>query len=340
MNPLYDPSVPGLSQAEFERQLAALPGSRTPKIQETRDLLPDFLRLTVNLGRPDRMNPLAVQAYRDQLSLEQLQQRSGLTSSDFGTALEDALKVLLISTFEASNGDIDRVCRTADVANYKSINLPTLGLSTPTEFFEDSEFPSLKTEIVEGGRAGKLRQFGGKISFSKAVWSSLSSELMEGMLSYSRSIFPALEKQVLAQTLEAATWTTGSGALGVAGLEVAAKNLRNALSPAGQKCGLPISALILPSALEMTARTLREAMGWRELGLVVLPDLTSDTTWFAVCDPRLSAPLLRLKLGLLGGVPRIYSNQRGLVLGAQFAVEHSFDIVASPNVPGLVEMSP
>lgn len=304
------------------------------------ELLPDLLTLQAGRSlRADKAHPLALAAHKERMPLVGLRDAAGMTASDFGTALEDGLSQLLKSSFTPSNGDALRVTRTIEVRDFKEVDFPTISMEEPGEEAEDAhETAPIKMSITEGDRKGKLRTFSGKIRFARHVWMTWGTELAAAITDYSQSVFPGIERRLLAECLEAATWTTGTGALSIAGMETAATALRDQLNGAGQKCGLPIAALIVPSKLEMTARATRELLGWRDLGITVLPDLSSDTTWFAVADPQLSAPVTRLVLQSSPN-PRIYLNPR-IIEGFQAAVQHDVDFVAKSGVPGVVEMSP
>ncbi len=304
------------------------------------ELLPDLLTLQAGRSlRADKAHPLALAAHKERMPLVGLRDAAGMTASDFSNALEDGLSQLLKSSFAPSNADVQRVSRTVEVQDFKEVDFPTISMEEPGEEAEDAnETAPLKMSITEGDRKGKLRTFSGKIRFARHVWMTWGTELAAAITDYSQSVFPGIERRLMAECLEAATWTTGTGSLGTTGLDVAAKALRDQLNGAGQKCGLPIAALIVPSKLEMTARATRELLGWRELGITVLPDLSSDTTWFAVADPQLSAPVARLVLQSSPN-PRIYRNPR-ILEGFEAAVQHDVDFVSLSGVPGVVEMSP
>ncbi|MBK8184925.1 MAG: hypothetical protein IPK63_19370 [Candidatus Competibacteraceae bacterium] len=66
--------------------------------------------------------------------------------------------------------------------------------------------------------------------------------------------------------------------------------------------------------------------------------LTSDTTWYAVADPQLSAPVTRLVLQSSPN-PRIYLNPL-IIEGFESAVQHDVDFVPLSGVPGIVKVSP
>ena len=98
-----------------------------------------------------------------------------------------------------------------------------------------------------------------------------------------------------------------------------------------------MSALIVPPLLEGPAYTAMVTTGW-PLKILVNPYLSSATGWFALTDPSLSAPLLRLRLRN-GGMPTLYFNRRrGIETGAEFSLEHSFNY-AIGALTGLIKVT-
>lgn len=213
-----------------------------------------------------------------------------------------------------------------------------LSVQEPGEVVDGGDFGPLKFKITEAARSGKLRQFGGKVKFSKAVWWSYGEMLSESITDFAGTVFSGIEMRLIAEMLEAASLTTvTSPALTAAGLQNAAA-MRAQLNGAGQKSNLSIASIIVPPALEMTAKTVRTSLDWAGLNIVINSELTSSERWYAVCNPIFSAPILRLQLRG-AGVPRVYSSIRdsGLETGMAFAVDHSVDFVIA-SAPGLVRV--
>lgn len=252
--------------------------------------------------------------------------------------MESGLSQLLLSKFSARISEVQSITATKYVDDFKETDFLAISLSEPEEEATDNpDAPFLKTSISENVRTGQLRSFSGRLRFSRPVWKTWSGELMNAVNEYGNSIFPGLERKILAETLEAGTWTAGNGALSITALNDAAKLLRNSTNNAGQKCNLPVYALAIPTELEMTARTLRQTFGWPDLKIVVLPDLTNDTTWYAIADPSISAPIIRLVLRSSPD-PRVYANPR-LIEGAEFLTQHDFNFVEMSGVAGVVVMT-
>lgn len=302
-----------------------------------RELLPDFLRNVA--GNPRKTeHPLIDDILSQKLTLRDLQTRSGMTATDFAVAMQDSLAVLLTSKFALFSSDFNQFSRSIDAPNFKPLATATLSAAEPSEVFEGAELLTIKAKVTEGGRKGQLRSFGGKISFSRAIWETFGGELIESILAYA-NVFAQIEQRIVAETLEAATLTTATGSLNAAGLGVASKTLRSALNAAGQTCGLGIHCLMVPPALEATARQLRADMGQWPATIVVNSFLTSDTRFFAFANPVLSAPLIRLKLRY-GGVPLIFTNKNEMALKAEFSMSHDVDYIIDSAVPGIVEVAP
>lgn len=303
------------------------------------EMLPDYLRLSAGAPvRQSRLHPIAAAAYSERLSLQDLKMRSGMTSADFASGMESGLSQLMLTKFSARINEVQSISTTRYVDNFQETDFLAVSLSEPAEEATDNpDVPFLTTSISENVRTGQLRSFSGRLRFSRPVWKTWSTELMGAINEYGSSIFPGLERKVLTETLEAGTWTTGNGALSISSLNDAAKLLRNSTNDAGQKSNLPIYAIAIPTELEMTARSIRQTFGWPDLKIVVLPDLTSATTWYAIADPSLSAPIIRLVLRASPD-PRVYSNPR-LIEGAEFLVQHDFNFVEMSGVPGVVVMT-
>ena len=342
----YYPSAEGLSQSEFERELYRrrpdLRPARDPfdvstiRPDDLEDLLPDFLRAIIGRGNADRYHPLVAPLLRNRDTLGDLQQRSGMTTSDFAAAMADSLSVLLISKFAAANAPNDFV-RTIPVQNYKSVPLPNISFPNPPELArDDPEFTFAKAAIVEAERSGRLRLFGTKFRFSKPVWSVWGETITESVLNYA-AVFASLEQNVLASALAGGTLATTTGGLTLAGFSNAAKTMANELNQAGAKSGLTIKTIIVPPDMIGAAYVLLAAMGDKAgVRVATNPHLSATNVWYAICDPILSAPVVRL---ILRGnnEPRVYSTRTDAD-GMAFCIEHAFDY-AITTAPGVVKIT-
>lgn len=340
----------GMSADEFEAELQRRFGVRVPKKTadlnddplsdltpaDVRELLPDLLH---SHGKR-RLHPLASEIQRQEKSFHQIREMAGMTVGDFLSAAAASLSSLVISQFSDATADIRKIARNVDVRDYRANALPTLAMPEPPEVINDGELQTLRFKVQEAQKSGKLRQFGGKVRFSKAVWWSLGEELASGISDYAATVFGAIEMRLIAELLESGTVTTvASSALAEAGLNNVAEAMREQLNSAGQRSNLAINSIVVPPKLEMTARKLRRDLGWDGLGIVANAWLTSNSTWYAVANPAISAPLLRLQMRN-GGIPRVYDNAResGPETGMSFAVEHAVDFVLA-SAPGLIKAS-
>lgn len=300
------------------------------------ELLPDFLRLGAgHLVR--NAHPLALELVREQTSLERIQQRSGMTTADFGTALASSVSILMTSGFVASNQPVESVCRSVDARNFKPINFPSVSIPVLPELPEEGEPTKLKVAITEATRSGQLRSYGARLRFSRQVWSSIGNELTEAITDYARNVLPRLEQSALSAALVAASVPNISAGMTVAGLNSANVALRAQLLGSGQTCNYPVFALLLPPSLEFTARVLVAAVPFiSPARIIVLDDLPAGS-FYVAADPRQAAALLRLRLGPLGGQPYVaFSNVDG---SYQFFVGHDFDIAVNVAVPGLLKVT-
>lgn len=322
------------------RQGYSLPADPLESItrEDVCELMPDLIRAFGGRRNSKTEHPLVHELIRNDISLVKLREMSGMTVSDFLSALSGGLSVLLVSKFERNNRDVESICAPVEVPSFRAYSMPHLDMPIPNETAEDAEVQTLPLKLTEAPQSGKLRSFTGKVRFSKAVWSSFGETLARDLVDYTASVAALIEQKLLAETLEAGTITTSaSSGLAIAGMDKVAKAMRTALNGAGQPCNLMPAALIIPPALEMTARQLRQYLAWPELRIVVLPSLTSDTTWYCTCDPAVSPALVRLKLRN-GGIPRLVSNAResGPETGMSFGVIHDVDLALSGSV-GLIK---
>jgi hypothetical protein len=298
------------------------------------EVLPDFLRASIGGANARNLHPLLPAIQRERLTLGELRQRSGVNSSDLSLAMNSALGLLLTARYVNLSGDIAKLCRNMPALDFRPQTNISLAIAEPAEVVENSETPQLKVSIAEGA-AGELQTIGGRLNFGRRVWESYGRELVQGILAYADA-FSAVEAQHLAATLEAATLTTASGTLNIAGLATAAAALRDSLNLAGSKSNLPAAYLLVPSSMETTARVLIESMG-RWPTLVVSSYLTSNTTYYLFAQPNIAPKLLHHTLQGSSG-PRVYSDFSD-ALKTQFAVFHDFGFSVASG-PGIVKVSP
>lgn len=335
----------GLSKAEFERQLVERFGWKQPvkpvitdpldnlSPDDVRDLLPDLLRAFS--GRKNRtQHPLLPYIFRQELSLNQIYSRAGMTASDFLSAMADSLSILALPRFESANADISKCALDTDVGNFKSHELASLSMPAVPETFENDELPTLPFSITEAPSRGKLRTFAGKVKFSKAIWSSYGEMLSAAISEYASTVFPALEMKLLAELLEGSTLAQTTQGTSYAGLDTAVKSLRTQKNSAGQTCNYALNTVLVPPDLEVAMRAAKESLGWQSLSVITNGYLTSPTTFFAMADPARSSAILRLKLRG-EGAPKVYSsrNAPSLDSGVSFAVEHDVAFALSRPAP-------
>ncbi|MBK8185743.1 MAG: hypothetical protein IPK63_23740, partial [Candidatus Competibacteraceae bacterium] len=165
--------------------------------------------------------------------------------------------------------------------------------------------PTLGFAIRQAARAGALKEFGGSVGFSRKTLSVFSDEIPSAFADHASQSLPAVERQLLAQALEGAACQNVATNLSVSGLDALTNLLRNSTNASGQILNLAGKTLIVPAELETTARVLREAIGARDMALLVIPELTAPAKYWLVCDPRRSAPITRLRL-MGGTTPSVY----------------------------------
>lgn len=298
------------------------------------DMIGDYVKLTASGRAFQRAHPLAMEAWADRRDVFILARNAGLTSADFSAAMGSAYSTLLMAGFSASTADIEAMTFPVDAQNYKSQKLSQVQLGTVPENFEDAEPGKIGFAIVEA-RDGHLREFSGRISFSRQAWSARGEFLARAIQTHARSVFPALERQAIALALESSTVPSIVAPLTVSGLNTAYQTMR-LQTVAGLKSNLAPAVVIVPPALEITAKVLVGAVDPSRTGLriAVNPWLTSATTYYLVCDPRECPALLRLRLRNTLA-PSVYSavGDSGQIM---FGLSYAFDIVHSGG-PGVLE---
>ena len=340
-------STGGLSADEFESELYRKFGYRVPKKSAAPDdpldaltdkrtiteLLPDYFAAQIE-DRPWRKwHPLLRPVLSDRLSLSDLEIRSGMTRADFGNTMTSGIAELLSQKWKDLTSDFDKISKTIPLDDYRATNIGSFTIAEPVEVPEGSPLPQAKAAVTEGARQGRLRQFGTKFQFSRSAFMTWGENLAQQIIDFA-PVFSQVEWRLVAETLEAGTLaTSASSSLTVAGFNSVAATMRNSLNGAGGKTNLPVSAIVVPEQLEGTALVLREALG-KAFDVLVNCHLTSATSWYAFTDPKLSAPLLRLRLRG-NSAPKLFSNFEDL-MRVQFALSHDVDFVLS-GAAGIVK---
>lgn len=307
------------------------PGKRTyPGLSDYRAAITDYLRLAARQPISDP-EPMSRDWIRDGLNLNEIQVRSGLSSSDFSSVMESSLTGIIGEQFADAAQDIQRISRPYTMINYRPKRLSLFELGAPELMPEDEEYPKLPVKIVESTAPAKVESYGMQISFSRAIFETLGAEILQSLSDYAAS-FSTLETDLITQLLENSTLpTSASSGLDATGLAKCTAALRLQSNSAGRVANYSLANLISPPPLEMAAYALKQSTGM-DFGVVVLPGLSSASTWFGIASSERS-PILRLNLQG-GGKPRVYRNKKlGDIEGAQFAI--SLDVGFSLAGDGL-----
>ena len=322
---------------EQEAMLPQISGNRRtyPARPDYASALVDYLRLESG-RRVAEAEPLALEWHHNRIDIlgvrSEMTDTGVVTTTDFNDLLTDALSGALADEFADVSEDIFNIARPVGLPNFRPQALAQIGIGAPAEVGENEELAKLPFEVSTPD-SGVLRQFGGKIAFSKPVWSVFAAEITTAIEQYGR-VFALNELQLIAQTIEAASPATGSGSLDGTGLGVAAAALRNQTNSAGQIAATPLSGLLIPPDLEATARKLRRDYDWN-FGLCVNPFLSSASVWYAF-GPASRSPLCRLTLR--NAKPSLYSRFQEAP-AAKFAISHDVNYVLLTDCAGLVKMS-
>jgi len=266
---------------------------------DVRELLPDLLKAVASRRNTRNEHPLIVPILRENLSLDGLRTRANMTLADFGSAMADGLSVLVYQKFSSASTQLDKVVSNIDLGNFKDHSLASLSVPEPPEILEESQaFDSMKFVISEAPAAGRLRSFGGRVSFSRSVWSSHGERLANEIPQFAASVFAGIELRLLAELLEAQSGNIDSSTNGSSygGLPEATKALRNQLNAAGSKSNHTLAAVVVPPELEIPFREYRQALNWPDLGIVVNSHLSSATSWYGIANPSVAPAILRLRL--------------------------------------------
>ncbi len=298
--------------AELRRRMGGRHPAAAPDVDPNiipRDVieeaLPDFLKLKTRRLESSRAHPFARHAVREDLTLYDLQQRSHVTTTDFGDMLADSLSVLVQGAYSAAD-ELRAVVRDVRVRDFQPVSIGSMDFGPASEVGEDVPLPKLGFTVREASRKGALREYGGSVGFSRQTLSVYSDEIPAAFTDHAALTLPSIERSLLATTLEGAACSNVATALSVAGLDALCNLLRNSTNASSQILNLSGQTLILPAELETTARTLTQAV-WPTLNLLVVPELPSATHYWLCCDPRRSAPLTRLRLRG-GNTPTVYRN--------------------------------
>jgi hypothetical protein len=164
--------------------------------------------------------------------------------------------------------------------------LETVGLDA------HSHYLGVTREVIAGDRVGMLQSVGQQVgqAVSRAVATSLASALESSdTLSDGRAWFNATDGNL-----------AGSGAAPSAPtLNAAVQALRAMPDPAGNAVGTPARFLVVPPALEASARilvasTFGGSSDW--LHVVCLPTLTSASAWYVLPAPQVMPSVALLSL--------------------------------------------
>ncbi len=298
--------------------------------------LSDYFQLS-RQHLPDA-EPMARAWRRDRLSIAEVRDASGLSSSDFGSCMESAVSELLQQRFSDLSGDLRAITGDKPLDNFLPTAFASLGLPLPGEAPNDGDLPRLPAVITESTEKGVLRTYAAKLGFSYSVWTSHGAEILAGLNDFA-AMFALLEASRLVSILENSTLpTSASSGLDLTGLNKVNLALRSQENSSGQVANLAIKSLVVPAQLEFSASTLLQSAGKADsIRLVILPGLASQTTWWAVCDPSISAPLARLTLRGSRG-PKLFLNRRkGQAEGIEFCTEHDFNFCYLSSMPGIIK---
>ncbi len=301
------------------------------------DVLRDYAALVRHQKPLRHADPRAVDLWRDWRSLADIAQRAGLaaTSGEFMAAVADSQRETLLSGYQASIADVERLVETVPVQNFKNTELPILSSSAeiPELVGEDGDVGLLRMAISETPTTGKLREFLGTFSVTRVVWESIGESLWRSIRQFGQR-FALLEMKLLAETIEAAALTPVSGSLDATGLAAGLAKLRTTANDSSQPANLTAISLVCPPALEYAAHVLRTAAG---LSFAVAPNpYLSGTGFYLVADPTISPALVRLRLRGNDG-PRIgmqfnYQRNPEFFIGLDVSFHYT-------GAPGLVEVS-
>lgn len=333
-----------MNQTEFMAELARrgfhapVPDSSsdlTPR--EAEELLPDYLRAQLGGINRRTAHPKLESVLRENMSLDGIRQRAGMTMTDLTASVQYAMSILMIGRYASYAGQAEQFSRWIPVSDFRPVGLVTLDIAEPAEVPNDGELQKLNAKVSAAPRAGLLREYGGKMAFGRRVWQTYGQELGQGILDLA-SVFWSVEQRLVAAVLAAATVGTATGALTVAGLAAGAKALRTGLNPAGQPTGQAVHCVMVSPDSEVTARVLLAACGnWKPF-LVVNPFL-ANTSYYLFANPQETAGLVRLTLRG-NPEPRVYANTREPDK-AEFALSHDVDYaITSAATSAIIRVTP
>lgn len=322
-------------QVALLNSILSEPSERSKQKQRGLDYaaaIADYIRsTTAHVKDPE---PLARGWIREQWTPAQIRANSGLSSSDFGTALQSGLSQLISSRFEDQLADVLAVAADRPMANFRPQSFTEFSIGAPPAIADEDSLPAIPVAFSASAPA-QLKTFGGRMKFSYQVWQNFGQQLLSQIADSVPGLFSLLEKQRLAQVIEAATIPTVAATANGAGIAAGMEALLKQTNSAGMPLLLRASAIVIPASMIYLSDFTAEIFQKLQLKVVVLP-FTHAKNFYLVCDPALSSPLQRLTLRN-SGAPQIRWNDRLMLEeGVECAVSHSFEFSYRPTA-GIVK---
>ena len=241
--------------------------------------------------------------------------KAGLTSSDFGAAMGEGLRLMMLHVFDAM-AEHRRITAPLEVRDFRTLDLDFLdidGTLAPTG--EAGEIRSQDTGvIVQNGGSAQLTSYARTLYISRVVIINDSWNILQRAFASLGGSSARLENAMVFQTLEAnptlgdsePTFHSDHGnivadALDASSLGAAMAALRNQTTPSGQTAGHAARVLAVSPALEYAARKLVHEAGL-DLEVIASPNIAA-ARYYLFASPTAAPVVTRLHLPGAANLP-------------------------------------
>ena len=247
--------------------------------------------------------------------------KAGLTSSDFGAAMGEGLRQMMLRQFNVM-AEHRQICAPVEVSDFRTIDLDFLDIGgSLAPVGENGEILSQDHgAIVQNGGSAQLTSYARALHISRVVIVNDSWGILQRAFAALGGSSSRLENRMVFEALEANPTLADSeplfhedhknvvsGALNAAGLGVAMALLRSQETPSGEQSGHRAAYLCVSPAEEFAARKLIHEAGL-DMSVVTSVNIVSSPSldagrWYLMADPLVAPVVARLHLPGARDVP-------------------------------------
>ena len=234
--------------------------------------------------------------------------RAGLTTADFGLAMGEGLRQMMLLQF-ATMAEHRQVCAPLEVKDFRTIDLDFLDIDgTLAAVAEGGEIQHQDQGVVIGkGNSARLTSYARALHISRQLIINDQWGILQRAFSSLGGSSSRLENKMVFDSLESnptlgdsePTFHSDHGnvvadALDASALAAAMAALRTQLTPSGQQAGHAARVLAVSPALEYTARKLTHEAGI-DLAVIASPNIAAGR-WYLFASPETAPVVTRLHL--------------------------------------------